>query len=115
MRRCPTDLGLGAFQKLDYDVKDVNRLQHGVEAERTALEVLHVISQGWILGRGHAAEGVRLGRLSDQEERGDKCHFAAKDEGGKAIAQVVEGEVFGCLQITRGAEEREYRDLEKVK
>lgn len=113
MRRCSTDFGFGAFQKLDNDVKNIDRLQDGVEAERTALILLQAMSRGRIIGRGRAAEEVRLDRVSHQEERGDEGYFAAEDEGGKAVAQVVEGKVSGGVQIVR-AEEREYQGLEEV-
>lgn len=59
-------------------------------------------------------DGVGLDRVSHQEERGDECHFAAKNEGGKAAAQIVEGKIFGGVQIARGLEEREYGGLEEV-
>ena len=105
--------GFGAFQKLGYDVKDVDRAQDGVETEGTALIVLHVMPRRRVLGRGPAAEEVRLDGVSHQEERGDKCEFAAQDEGGKAVAQVVEGEVFVGVQMAR-LEEREYHGLEEA-
>ena len=85
LHRCPTEFSSSAFQKLDYDVIDLNRLQDGVDAERTALIVLHTVSRGQILGRGHVAEGVRFDRITHQEERGDECHFAAEDAGEKAV------------------------------
>lgn len=85
LHRCPTGFASSAFQKLDYDVKDVNSLQDGVDSERTALVVLHAVSRGRIVGRGYVAEGVRFDRIDHQEERGDECHFAAEDEGGKTV------------------------------
>lgn len=114
LRIYPTDFGFDAVQKRCHDVEKIDRLQYGVKAERTALVVLHIVSRGRILGRGHAADGVRLDGVSYQEEYGNEGQFAAEDEGGKAVAQVVQGKVFSSVQMARGVEEREYQGLKDV-
>ena len=71
------------------------------------------MARGQIFGRGHAFEDVGLDRVSHHEERGYECYFAAENEGGKAVAQVVEGKVLAGVQIAL-AEEREDQGLEEV-
>ena len=71
------------------------------------------MSREGFFSRGYAAEEVGLDRVSHHEERRYECYFAAEDEGGKAVAQVVEGKVSAGVQIAL-AEEREYQGLEEV-
>lgn len=94
LRRARLYLAFETLQQLSDNVDDIHRLKDGIEAERTALVALHVMSGRRIFWRGNLTELVRLDGVSDKEERGDEGHFAGEDERGEAVGQIIEGEVF---------------------